>query len=338
MIKVILADDENLELEALKIIINKKFKNASVVGIAHDGDEVIEMNEDLNPDVIFMNALMPGTNGFEVAKIIKKKDENKKIVLMSVYDDFEFVQRALKIKVDDYLLKPIRPEKIIKILDEFINSDKSHALEKNKSILLGNIKNHYYKESKDTLKQLIECLEKFSICESQKYSEELVRDMIDVFDIENNKLNNNVDYKKNFNSCLDIHDIENNLIDILDNLFDMLIYNRNLSDTDELKFLLNYIEKNFRNNIMLQDVADHMKFSSPYLSKSFKKHIGTNFNQYLTNRRIQEAKKILKNTSTSINVLAFDIGYNEPNYFCKVFKKLEGMTPVEYREKHRNQI
>ncbi|WP_242969963.1 response regulator [Clostridium chauvoei] len=78
MVKVILADNENLEVEALKIIINNKFKNVKVVGIANYGDEVLDMVENLNPDIIFIDALLPILNGYEVCKIIKKKDKDKK--------------------------------------------------------------------------------------------------------------------------------------------------------------------------------------------------------------------------------------------------------------------
>lgn len=237
MCKVIIADDEELELEALKMIIDKKIKNVSVVGVAHNGDEVIKMNDTLNPDIIFMDAIMPGIDGFEAAKIIKKQDKDKKIILMSIYDDFEFLQRALKIKVDDYLLKPIKPEKVIEILDEYIKNNEEYFLRKD------------------------------------------------------------------------------------------------LSNEDKLKHAVRYIEKNFKNNITLKDVADYMNFSNTYFSKSFKKYVGVNFNKYITEIRIKEAKRLLEKTSISINDLAFDMGYNEPNYFCKVFKKMEGITPSEYREK-----
>lgn len=237
MCKVIIADDEELELEALKMIIDKKIKNVSVVGVAHNGDEVIKMNHTLNPDIIFMDAIMPGIDGFEAAKIIKKQDKDKKIILMSIYDNFEFLQRALKIKVDDYLLKPIKPEKVIEILDEYIKNNEEYFLRKD------------------------------------------------------------------------------------------------LSNEDKLNHAVRYIEKNFKNNITLKDVADYMNFSNTYFSKSFKKYVGVNFNKYITQIRIEEAKRLLEKTSMSINDLAFDMGYNEPNYFCKVFKKMEGITPSEYREK-----
>lgn len=236
MCRVILADDEHLEIEALKIIINEKIKNVDIVGEAHNGEEVIKMNEILKPDVIFMDIVMPGINGLEAAEIIKQKDNNKKIVLMSVYDDFQFVQRALKLKVDDYLLKPIRPEKIVTLLKEFINEN-------------GNV------------------------------------------------------YE---------------------------------GKTNELEYVLNYIEKNFRRSITLDEVADYVKFSSTYLSKIFKENIGINFNKYITKRRIKEATKILENTNINVNELAFEIGYNEPSYFCKVFKKEVGMTPSRYRNMVNN--
>lgn len=238
MCRVILADDEHLEIEALKIIINEKVKNIDIVGEAYNGEDVIKMNDSLNPDVIFMDVIMPGIDGLEAARIIKEKDSSKKIVLMSVYDDFQLVQRALKIKVEDYLLKPIRSEKIITLLRELTNEN------------------------------------------------------------------------QNFNS-------ENNI---------------SACKIDELECALNYIEKNFRKDITLNNVANYVKFSSTYLSKLFKNNIGINFNKYITKIRIKEAILMLENKNISINDLAFEIGYNEPSYFCKVFKKEKGVTPLEYRK------
>ncbi|QBD84570.1 response regulator [Clostridium tetani] len=242
MCRIVLADDEHLEIEALKIIINEKVKNVDIVGEAYNGEDVIKINESLNPDVIFMDIIMPGIDGLEVAQIIKEKDSSKKIVLMSVYDDFELVQRALKIKVDDYLLKPIKPEKIVTLLKEFIDED-------------------------------------------------------EIFNSENN---------------ISVYKI------------------------DELECALSYIEKNFRKNITLNEVANYVNFSSTYLSKLFKNNIGINFNKYITKRRIKEATLILENKNISVNDLAFQIGYNEPSYFCKVFKKEKGVTPLEYRKKVNN--
>ncbi|GAA0069976.1 hypothetical protein UT300003_14990 [Clostridium sardiniense] len=336
MINVILADDENLEIEALKIIINKKFKNARVVGVANSGEEALSLTEKLNPDVIFISVSIPGVNGFDVAKIIKKKYYDKKIVLMSIYDDFEFVKKALKIKVDDYILKPIRAEKIVEVLDEFINTDKGYCINKNKNNFLEGLREGDYKKSKDNLGELIINLKELSMCVAKDYYDQILCDINDAVTFRNNKINKAIEYKNTLRSCTSINDIENNLITILDDLFDILINEEDGNGDYELKYILNYIEKNFRSNIMLQDVANHIKVSTPYLSKTFKKHMGTNFNRYVTNRRIEEAKYMLSNTNISISELTFNIGYNEPNYFCKVFKKIEGMTPLEYREKFKN--
>ncbi|MDQ0459835.1 response regulator transcription factor [Clostridium sardiniense] len=336
MINVILADDESLEIEALKIIINKKFNNARVVGVANSGEEALSLTEKLNPDVIFISVSIPGINGFDVAKIIKKKYPDKKIVLMSIYDDFEFVKKALKIKVDDYILKPIRAEKIVEVLDEFINTDKGYCINKNKNNFLEGLREGDYKKSKDNLGELIINLKELSMCVAKDYYEQILCDINDAVTFRNNKINKAIEYKNTLRSCTSINDIENNLITILDDLFDILINEEDGSSDYELKYILNYIEKNFRSNIMLQDVANHIKVSTPYLSKTFKKHMGTNFNRYVTNRRIEEAKHMLSNTNISISELTFNIGYNEPNYFCKVFKKIEGMTPLEYREKFKN--
>ncbi|AYE33030.1 response regulator transcription factor [Clostridium septicum] len=234
MVKILIADSENLEIEALKLIIQRKFKEVKVIATANCSDELIEKVEYINPDIIFIDMLIYGLNSFDVIRYIKKTYVNKKIVIMSIYDDFYFVRKALKLKVDDYLLKPIKVENVVEILNEFINIDKDYSI------------------------------------------------------------------------------------------------------NNELKFVLNYIEKNLKGNIMLQDIASCMNVSTSYLSKSFKNKMGTNFNKYVTKRKIEEAKYILKSTDISISDLTFNIGYNEPNYFCKVFKKVEGMTPLEYRELYKN--
>lgn len=101
----------------------------------------------------------------------------------------------------------------------------------------------------------------------------------------------------------------------------------------ELKEAIEYIEDNFQKDIALNDVAAYVNLTASYVSRLFKKKLGVNFNRYLAERKIKEAKKMLMEEENNINEIAFLVGYNEPNYFCKVFKKLEGVTPSAYRDK-----
>ncbi|MFW5996257.1 MAG: response regulator transcription factor [Halanaerobiaceae bacterium] len=94
-----------------------------------------------------------------------------------------------------------------------------------------------------------------------------------------------------------------------------------------------YIEKNYHRNISLDDIAEHAAISPNYLSKLFKEKMEINIVDYLTNVRIDQAKNLLETTSLPIKQIAYRVGYNDPNYFSKVFKKTTSLTPTNYRNK-----
>ena len=64
----------------------------------------------------------------------------------------------------------------------------------------------------------------------------------------------------------------------------------------------------------------------------FKEEIGENFIDYITNIRIERAKKLLRDKTLSIKEICMEVGYKDPNYFSRLFKKSVGFTPTEYRE------
>ena len=94
-----------------------------------------------------------------------------------------------------------------------------------------------------------------------------------------------------------------------------------------------FIEENYHKDISLDDVSRIVDISPYYFSKLFKKEAGENFIDYLTNIRIEKAKKLLQNREMSIKNICVDTGYSDPNYFSRIFKKQVGLTPTEYREK-----
>ena len=91
-----------------------------------------------------------------------------------------------------------------------------------------------------------------------------------------------------------------------------------------------YIEKNFNQEITLENVAASVCVTPYYLSRLFKKETGENFNAYLTQFRIEKAKELFRSTNQSIKTVSYDTGFNTQAYFCRVFKKMEGISPSEY--------
>ena len=99
-----------------------------------------------------------------------------------------------------------------------------------------------------------------------------------------------------------------------------------------------YVKENFCNpNISLISTAEHVGLSSAHFSTVFSQHEGKTFISYLTKMRMEKARKLLAETSMRLSDIAFEVGYNEPNYFSHVFRKTEGITPKEYRNLNSRQ-
>ncbi|HIY03318.1 MAG TPA: response regulator [Candidatus Blautia faecipullorum] len=95
----------------------------------------------------------------------------------------------------------------------------------------------------------------------------------------------------------------------------------------------NYIRKNYQKDISLDEVSRQADISPYYFSKLFKQETGKNFIEYLTEVRLLKAKELLAVPGCSIKEICAMSGYSDPNYFSRIFKKYEGVTPSEFRER-----
>lgn len=92
------------------------------------------------------------------------------------------------------------------------------------------------------------------------------------------------------------------------------------------------VKQHFQEDITLVNVAEELNVSLFYLSKLFRKHTGTNFTEYLTQLRVDYAKKLLAAGEMSVKEVAYAAGFNSQSYFSKIFKKYTGVAPSEYKE------
>ncbi|MDD3241094.1 MAG: AraC family transcriptional regulator [Lachnospira sp.] len=94
---------------------------------------------------------------------------------------------------------------------------------------------------------------------------------------------------------------------------------------------MNYISKNFSQNITLDLVAQKLHLNASYFSKKFKSINGFGFKEYLNTIRINHSEKLLLETNLSITEIAFQCGYQNSNYFGDAFKHLNKISPTEFR-------
>ena len=98
-----------------------------------------------------------------------------------------------------------------------------------------------------------------------------------------------------------------------------------------------YIRENYMYDISMQELARTMNYSEPYFCKLFKQCFGQNFISYLTDYRVEEAKRRLKEPTANIKEIGRAVGYGDSNYFTKVFRRVTGISPTEYRTKRIRQ-
>ena len=101
---------------------------------------------------------------------------------------------------------------------------------------------------------------------------------------------------------------------------------------DLLNQAIEYINRHYHEESMSLDrVAKEVNISPNYFSAIFSQEIGMTFIEYLTSKRIERAKYLLRYTDKRSGEIAFAVGYKDPHYFSFVFKKVAGCTPSEYR-------
>ena len=96
---------------------------------------------------------------------------------------------------------------------------------------------------------------------------------------------------------------------------------------------INYINLNFDNPLSLSLISDSIDINSSHLSRQFKKETNMTVTEFINKRRVQEAKFLIDQNNNSITEIALMVGYENHNYFCKVFKQITSLTPKDYLKK-----
>ncbi|EGD46191.1 two component transcriptional regulator, AraC family [Ruminiclostridium papyrosolvens DSM 2782] len=101
------------------------------------------------------------------------------------------------------------------------------------------------------------------------------------------------------------------------------------------KKAISYIHKNYKNNVSLNEAAEHIGVNSSYLSRIFKEDCGMGFVEYLNKIRVGYAKQVIESGRMKLKDVVKEAGFNNYTYFFKVFKDVLNMTPVEYEKRYR---
>ncbi|RXZ79199.1 response regulator [Paenibacillaceae bacterium] len=119
-IRMMIVDDEPIICEGLQLTIDWQSMGAEVVGVAYDGEQALQMAQQLKPDILLTDIRMDGMDGLELAKQLRDNHPNVRVVMISGYEDFEYARRAVRLGVTDYLLKPVDIEELVNVVKQSI--------------------------------------------------------------------------------------------------------------------------------------------------------------------------------------------------------------------------
>lgn len=131
--KVMLVDDEEAVRQAIARKLDWEAIGFEVIATAENGEEALELAEKLSPDVVMTDIMMPFMDGLTLCRKMKESQRNIRIVIFSGFDEFEYAREAIKLEVEEYILKPIDSEelrnvflRIKKNLDAEIDEKRNH--------------------------------------------------------------------------------------------------------------------------------------------------------------------------------------------------------------------
>lgn len=256
--RILLIDDELVALNNLKKRVDWLAYGFTEILTAQDADQARQILADGHIDLVLSDIEMPGESGLALVESINKDYPDTESIIITCHADFNYIKKAMKAKVLDYVLKPIDYTELKTLLAQFA--------EQRKRLI-----------SRDKLELILQQI--------QPPTEPVDREGIPI------------------------------------------------SPEDRIEFIKQFIQRNLREKLYVEDLARLVHINDQHLMRIFKKETGMSLTQYINEQRLLMAGHLLKHSDYNINYVADLVGFENLSYFTRLFKKNTGFTPSEYRHR-----
>lgn len=185
-------------------------------------------------------------------------------------------------------------------------------------------------EALDLFSEMLEMLSPLKKKDKMNKLTELIVLACHVVKLEDGMESEYIDYATYYEEIKNQNDIENFAYCKLEYIIKAVRTNRRTRKSDTIKEAISYIENKYVEDITLEDVAAYVGITPQHFSKVFKEETGYNYIEWVSKLRIDLAKRYLSAGEKNIREICYMVGYRDPNYFSRIFKKIVGKTPTEY--------
>lgn len=326
--RILLADDEQIERMALAKRLVKHFGDSLAISEAVNGADALEVFKRERSQIVIMDISMPEMNGAEAAEHIRGMDEDCVIIFLTAYDDFAYAKRAIVIRALDYLLKPCDEDELVSVMEEAMRLTDRRALQKAREsgLAAGTVPDGHIPVGQG------------GNAPGTQEGGALGTQEGGALGIQEGFAPGTQKGGAPGTPFGDTPGTAAGMGDGSGRSDTIPQGGHGLEDAGAARMaqaaetMREYIRNNYMKEISMQDAARVMNYSDAYFCKLFKQCFDQNFTSYLTNFRVNEAKKLLKNRNISVKDVGMQVGYYDSNYFAKVFKRITGMIPSEYRD------
>lgn len=339
MFNIVIVEDEELERRALRKILEDRLEGAEVIGEARNGNEAVALLETRQVDLMLLDIRIPRPNGIELMQMVRDRGLATRIIILTAYDHFDIMKEAIHLKADEFLLKPIRTEDLLKAVRGCLGAIPASARPAAGAPVADRvgalIEANDYRECLALLRHRVESIYAREGVVLRREVRELLGELAAMIRTRGLDLPKALQRRiaELDQRNLDLHShyqVQELVFQIADVLFEVTEPG-GAHAGDRIAEVLNYIERNLHKGVTLEDAAEFARISPCYLSRLFRKEMDTTFIAYVKAQRIERAKVLLRDSDLPVGNVSLDLSFNDANYFCKAFKKEVGLSPSEYR-------
>ncbi|WP_282941316.1 response regulator [Paenibacillus sp. RC67] len=335
MKQILIVDDEPMIRAGLMKLI-KQYNQAIQVQAVPNGVEALAEIRKHNPDMVFTDIRMPKMDGLELCREISQMNLHLRTVVISGYGDFTYAQKCLTYGVKEYLLKPVTEVELYPVLDRFLYEEQTHSISISAyEEWLEQAEAAIWASDFEVVDRLLARWRGDDLS-GRLTTEQLQQTVAEALRVLIKKLNGRELYQFNlqspFKTLLNHDEVLERFESELIHLCDQLVQWRGGNQKNVFEEAKAYIDEHITEEISLEAVAEKVGLAPTYFSYYFKKMTNETFVQYRMKKRIEMAKRLLEMPHYKIVDVGMEIGYQNYPHFSKIFKKMTGISPSEYRQ------